>query len=66
MCPGRKLVIAVLFSFALVSGRSAFAATPDELAKDRVLHQLDVASANFHSTSAEFEFDSVQTDPVPD
>jgi outer membrane lipoprotein-sorting protein len=34
--------------------------------KERVLRQLDAAAANFHSTSAEFEFDSVDTDPVPD
>jgi outer membrane lipoprotein-sorting protein len=31
-----------------------------------VLAKLDAAAANFHSTSADFEFDSVQTDPVPD
>lgn len=31
-----------------------------------VLRKLDVAAAKFHSTSADFEFDSVQTDPIPD
>ena len=31
-----------------------------------VLSKLDAAAANFHSTSADFQFDSVQTDPVPD
>lgn len=30
------------------------------------LAKLDAASANFHTTTADFEFDSVQTDPVPD
>ena len=30
------------------------------------MHQLDVAAANFRSTSADFEFDSVVTDPIPD
>ena len=30
------------------------------------LRKLDAAAANFHSTSADFEFDSVQTDPIPD
>ena len=31
-----------------------------------VLAKLDTAAANFHSTSADFQFDSYQTDPVPD
>jgi outer membrane lipoprotein-sorting protein len=31
-----------------------------------VLAKLDAASARFKSTTAEFEFDSVQTDPIPD
>ncbi len=31
-----------------------------------VLAKLDAAAPNFHSTSANFEFDSYQTDPVPD
>jgi outer membrane lipoprotein-sorting protein len=31
-----------------------------------VLAKLDAAAPNFHSTSADFEFDSYQTDPVPD
>jgi outer membrane lipoprotein-sorting protein len=31
-----------------------------------VLSKLDAAAANFHTTSADFQFDSVQTDPVPD
>ena len=30
-----------------------------------MLAKLDAAAANFHSTSADFEFDSTQTDPVP-
>jgi outer membrane lipoprotein-sorting protein len=31
-----------------------------------VLAQLDAAAANFRSTSADFQFDSYVTDPVPD
>jgi outer membrane lipoprotein-sorting protein len=31
-----------------------------------VLRKLDAAAARFKSTSADFEFDSVQTDPIPD
>jgi outer membrane lipoprotein-sorting protein len=55
-----------LFLFAslslFLSLRPARAA--DDL--QRVLHQLDVVAANFHTTSADFEFDSVMTDPIPD
>ncbi len=41
--------------------------TPKIAAQDlkTVLAKLDAASANFHSTTADFEFDSTQTDPVP-
>jgi outer membrane lipoprotein-sorting protein len=31
-----------------------------------VLRQLDAAAANFHTTTADFEFDSIETDPIPD
>jgi outer membrane lipoprotein-sorting protein len=41
-------------------------AAPNEKDKDRVLRRLDEAAKNFHSTSANFQFDSVETDPVPD
>ena len=42
--------------------------TPNLAAQDlnSVFAKLDAASAHFHSTSAEFEFDSTMTDPVPD
>ncbi len=30
------------------------------------LHRLDIAAANFHSISADVEFDAVQTDPIYD
>jgi outer membrane lipoprotein-sorting protein len=52
---------AALACFAL-PGRAVWAA--DDL--QSVLHQLDVAAANFRTTTAEFEFDSIQTDPIPD
>ena len=56
----------VLFSivFLLLPGNRAFAASADDL--NAVLHRLDVAAANFHSTSADFEWDTVSTEPVPD
>lgn len=34
--------------------------------KASVLEKLDAAARNFHTTTADFEFDSIQTDPVPD
>jgi outer membrane lipoprotein-sorting protein len=57
----RKLFAAASVA-VLLSGVPAPAA--DDL--QRVLHELDIAAANFHTTSADFEFDSVVTDPVPD
>jgi outer membrane lipoprotein-sorting protein len=62
MHPGKKTLIAVLF--ALLSASIA----PKIAAQDlkTVLAKLDAAAANFHSTSANFEFDTYQTDPVPD
>jgi outer membrane lipoprotein-sorting protein len=63
---GRKLVIAALMAVLLLAARAASAAPADEKAKDAVLRRLDAAAANFHSTSADFEFDSITTDPIPD
>jgi len=59
-----RLVIAGAIVVVLLAARAATAAPPDE--KEKVLRELDVAAANFRSTSADFEFDSVQTDPIPD
>jgi len=58
---GTKLVFAASLALALLPVRAAFAAND----KERVLRSLDAAAAKFHSTSAEFEFDNVITDPVP-
>jgi outer membrane lipoprotein-sorting protein len=63
---GRRLVIAVLMAVLLLAARMASATPAEEKAKDEVLRRLDVAAANFHSTSADFEFDAVETDPIPD
>lgn len=60
MLLGRKLVIATFIAL-LLPVRAAFA---DDL--EGVLRKLDAAAANFQSTTADFEFDSTQTDPVPD
>ena len=50
----------------LLAALPAMAASAAPDAKDRVLRQLDEAAKGFHSTSADFEFDSVSTDPVYD
>jgi outer membrane lipoprotein-sorting protein len=57
----RKLIVAAAMALCVLPCTKMFAA--DDL--QRVLHQLDVASANFHSTSADFEFESEETDPIP-
>jgi outer membrane lipoprotein-sorting protein len=57
----RKLIVAAALALSVLPCTKLFAA--DDL--QRVLHQLDVASANFHSTSADFEFESAETDPIP-
>ena len=54
-----KLLFAASIGLALCSSRAAWAA--DDL--DKVLRKLDDAAARFHSTSADFQFDSVETDP---
>ncbi len=58
----KSLILAAVLALFALEGRSAFAA--DDLST--VLQQLDKASANFRSTTADFEFDTYQTDPIPD
>ncbi len=58
----RHLMAAAALVCLALPGRPAHAA--DDL--QRVLHELDVAAANFHSTAADFEFDTYQTDPFPE
>jgi len=59
-----KLVFAAALAMAIVPGRAATAAPQDDLKS--VLDRLNVSAANFHSTSADVEFDTIETDPVPD
>ena len=54
------LILAGALALALLPTQAAFGADD----KERVLRKLDAAAANFHSTSAEFQFDSVTTEPV--
>ena len=58
---GRKSLLLALVVTVFVPARLTFA---DDL--KQVLDKLDAAAKNFHTTSANFEFDTVQTDPVPD
>lgn len=57
---GTKLVFAASLALVLMPVRAAFAAND----KERVLRSLDAAAAKFHSTSADFEFDSVISAPI--
>jgi outer membrane lipoprotein-sorting protein len=63
---GRNIVLAASIALVLLRGRAAFAGPANEKELEKVLHQLDVAAANFRSTSADFQFDSIETDPVYD
>ena len=62
MHPKRWFVFAAFLGLTLLSARAAFAA--DDL--NSVLSRLDAAAKKFHSTSADVEFSSKLTDPVPD
>ncbi len=59
---GKKFAFAVSMALILLPGRVAFAA--DDL--QSVLHKLDLGAASFRTASADFEFDSVTTEPVTD
>ena len=61
MQTAKRVLIAALVMFAAPSCRTAAA---QDL--KTVLGKLDAAAANFRSTSADFQIDSYQTDPVPD
>jgi len=56
------LLLAASIALLLLPCRPARAA--DDL--DKVLRKLDAAAARFHSTAADFQFDSVETDPIPE
>ena len=59
---GNKSLIAAAFALFLAPIATNLAAQD----LNTVLAKLDAAAANFHSTTANFEFDSTMTDPVPD
>lgn len=57
-----RFFLAGLFALLLLPAHAAFAAGNLKA----TLARLDAAAAKFHSTSADFTFQSVQTEPVPD
>jgi outer membrane lipoprotein-sorting protein len=61
-----KFIFPALIALLLLSVRHAVAATPAPDQKDEVLRRLDEAAKNFRSTSADFQFDTYITDPIPD
>ncbi len=55
--------------FGLITMALFLVSAPAVLAADdasATLAKLDAAAARFKSTTADFEFDSIQTDPIPD
>jgi outer membrane lipoprotein-sorting protein len=58
---GKKTLIATTFALLFASMAPKIAAQDLKT----VLARLDATAANFRSTTANFEFDSTQTDPVP-
>src|ERR1035437_3932141 len=59
-----KFVFLALVAMLLFTARPALAAPLAPGEKDKVLRRLDEAAKNFRSTSADFQFDSVETDPI--
>ena len=58
------LVWAALLAVVLLPVRAALAAPQDELKS--VLNRLNTSAANFRSAEASVEYDTIDTDPVPD
>ncbi len=62
MCQKKTVVLGAVLALFAFAGRSLRAA--DDLGT--LLKDLDKSAANFRSTTADFEFDTYQTDPIPD
>ena len=58
----KELIFALLFLLLLLPSRPLLAADPLQA----VLHELDEASKSFHTVSADIEWKSVHTEPVPE
>jgi outer membrane lipoprotein-sorting protein len=61
-----KFIFSALIALLLLTVCHAVAATPAPDQKDEILRRLDQAAKNFRSTSADFQFDTYITDPIPD
>jgi outer membrane lipoprotein-sorting protein len=59
-----KLVCVAALALAFLPARATTAAPQDDLKS--VLDRLNVSAANFRSASADVEFDTIETDPIPD
>jgi outer membrane lipoprotein-sorting protein len=67
--PALALVSAVLCVPAILASAASStsaAAAPSDDQKAKVLERLNQSASAFHSTSADVEFDTIETDPVPD
>jgi outer membrane lipoprotein-sorting protein len=58
-----KIIFAASLALLLTAGARCSSPAED---KDKVLRRLDAAAANFRSTSADFEFDSITNEPIYD
>jgi outer membrane lipoprotein-sorting protein len=59
-----KLLFSALIAMLLFPLCATAAAQVAPIEKDRVLRRLDEAAKSFHSTSADFQFDSIENDPI--
>jgi len=62
----KRIVAAASIAIMLFSAHASFASPAVGDEKENVLRRLDEAAKNFHTTSADFEIDSIETDPIPD
>ncbi len=62
----RFFALLALVAAAFFFVRTAQAADPVSAEKAGALARLDAAAASFHTATANFEFDSIQIDPIPD
>jgi outer membrane lipoprotein-sorting protein len=70
LVPAAPVLVAVAFAALsaciFVPAARATAAAPSDDEKAKVLERLNQSASTFHSTSADVEFDTIETDPVYD
>lgn len=57
----KRMIAGACLACLALAARGAFAAESVQ----QILHALDEAAVKFHSTQADFQFDAVETDPIP-